>query len=159
MAPDDVVLAPPRTVLKTSSGKIRRAASQAIYQAGKIGVRPRALWWELARLRLRGAAPSLRRARRAAGAVAFAVYTWVVVRGPWVVGCRLAAAATATAMALVDGPGSGPAAGSPYRNADHRAWPRPPPSGDLHRGGQPPQLDRPAGAGLGDASVVSLRRR
>ncbi len=78
VAPDDVVLAPPRTVLKTSSGKIRRAASQAIYRAGKIGVRPRAVWWELARLRLRGAAPSLRRARRAAGAVAFAAYTWVM---------------------------------------------------------------------------------
>ncbi len=76
--PDDVVLAPPRTVLKTSSGKIRRAASRQIYQAGKIGVRPRAMWWELARLRLRGALPSLRRAGRAAGAVAFAVYTWVV---------------------------------------------------------------------------------
>jgi 1-acyl-sn-glycerol-3-phosphate acyltransferase len=78
VAPDDVVLAPPRTVLKTSSGKIRRAASQQIYQAGKIGVRPRAVWWELLRLRLRGAAPSLRRARRAAGAVGFAVYAWVV---------------------------------------------------------------------------------
>ena len=78
VAPDDVVLAPPRTVLKTSSGKIRRAASQATYQAGKIGVRPRALWWELVRFRLRGAAPSMRRARRAAGAVAFAVYAWMV---------------------------------------------------------------------------------
>lgn len=78
VAPDDVVLAPPRTVLKTSSGKIRRAASQEIYEAGKIGARPRAIWWELARLRLRGAMPSLRRARGAAGAVTFAVYTWVV---------------------------------------------------------------------------------
>jgi 1-acyl-sn-glycerol-3-phosphate acyltransferase len=78
VAPDDVVLAPPRTVLKTSSGKIRRAASQQIYQAGKIGVRPHAIWWELARLRLRGAIPSLRRARRAGGAAAFAAYTWVV---------------------------------------------------------------------------------
>src|SRR6516165_1145960 len=43
VAPDEVVLAPPRTVLKTSSGKIRRAASQAIYQAGKIGLRPHAV--------------------------------------------------------------------------------------------------------------------
>ncbi len=76
--PDDVVLAPPRTVLKTSSGKIRRAASQQIYRAGKVGARPRAVWWELARLRLRGAAPSLRRAHRAAGAVAFALYAWMV---------------------------------------------------------------------------------
>ena len=78
VAPDDVVLAPPRTVLKTSSGKIRRAASQQVYQAGKIGVRPHAVWLELARLRLRGAAPSLRRARRAAGAVGFAVYACLV---------------------------------------------------------------------------------
>ncbi len=36
--PDDVVLAPPRSVLKTSSGKVRRAASRAAYeQRQKIG--------------------------------------------------------------------------------------------------------------------------
>ena len=78
VAPDEVVLAPPRTVLKTSSGKIRRAASRQLYQAGKVGARPRAMWWEFARLRLRGAAPSLRRARRAVGAVAFAGYAWAM---------------------------------------------------------------------------------
>ena len=76
--PDEVVLAPPRTVLKTSSGKIRRAASRQLYEAGKIGARPHAVWWELARLSLRGAAPSMRRAGRTAAAVGFAVYTWVV---------------------------------------------------------------------------------
>jgi 1-acyl-sn-glycerol-3-phosphate acyltransferase len=78
VAPDDVVLAPPRAIPKTSSGKIRRAASRDIYEQGKIGARPRALWWELARLRLRGAVPSLRRGRHAAAAVAFAAYAWVV---------------------------------------------------------------------------------
>ena len=35
VAPDDVVLAPPRTVPKTSSGKIRRAASREIYEQGQ----------------------------------------------------------------------------------------------------------------------------
>jgi 1-acyl-sn-glycerol-3-phosphate acyltransferase len=79
VAPDDVVLAPPRTVPKTSSGKIRRAASRQIYEEGRIGARPRVLWWELARFRLRGAVPSLRRARNAVAAVAFAVYTWVLL--------------------------------------------------------------------------------
>jgi 1-acyl-sn-glycerol-3-phosphate acyltransferase len=79
VAPDDVVLAPPRTVPKTSSGKIRRAASREIYQQGRIDARHRALWWELLRLRLRGAAPSLRRARRAVAAVAFAAYAWGLV--------------------------------------------------------------------------------
>ena len=77
--PDDVVLAPPHTVAKTSSGKIRRAASREIYEKGRTGARPRPLWWELARLRLRGAVPSLRRARRAAAAVAFAAYVWVLL--------------------------------------------------------------------------------
>jgi len=79
VAPDDVVLAPPRTVPKTSSGKIRRAASRDIYQQGRIGARPRALWWELARLRLRGAVPSLRRTGRAVAALAFAAYSWVLL--------------------------------------------------------------------------------
>jgi 1-acyl-sn-glycerol-3-phosphate acyltransferase len=79
VAPDDVVLAPPRTVPKTSSGKIRRAASREIYQQGRIEARRRALWWELLRLRLRGAVPSLRRARRAVAAVAFAAYAWALL--------------------------------------------------------------------------------
>src|SRR5271157_1129258 len=79
VAPDDVVLAPPRTVPKTSSGKIRRAASREIYENGRIGARPRALWWELARLRLRGAVPSLRRTGRAVAALAFAAYSWVLL--------------------------------------------------------------------------------
>ena len=78
VAPDDVVLAPPRTLPKTSSGKIRRAASRDVYEAGRIGVRPQRLWWELARLRLRGAAPSLRRARHAVAAITFAAYAWVL---------------------------------------------------------------------------------
>ena len=78
VAPDDVVLAPPRTVPKTSSGKIRRAASREIYEKGRIGARPQALWWELARIRLRGVGPSLRRARNTAATVAFAAYAWMM---------------------------------------------------------------------------------
>ena len=62
--PDEVVLAPPGTVLKTSSGKIWRAASRDLYQRG--GSRPpRPLWWQIARFAATTAAPRLRRARRA----------------------------------------------------------------------------------------------
>lgn len=78
VALDDVVLVPPRTVPKTSSGKIRRAASREIYEHGKIGTRPRAAWWELARIRLHGAGPSLRRARNALADIVFAAYAWMV---------------------------------------------------------------------------------
>ena len=34
--PDDIVLVPPHTVPKTSSGKIRRSAARALYESGKI---------------------------------------------------------------------------------------------------------------------------
>ncbi|MEO8280966.1 MAG: AMP-binding protein [Ideonella sp.] len=48
--PDDVLLAPPQTVLKTSSGKIRRAACRELFEAGKIGARRHAAWWQVTRL-------------------------------------------------------------------------------------------------------------
>ena len=45
---DDVVLAPPGSVLKTSSGKLRRGATRERYEQGLLGRRPRAVWWQLA---------------------------------------------------------------------------------------------------------------
>ncbi len=53
--PDEVILAPPRTVPKTSSGKIRRAAAKELYQTGRIGARQRAPWFQLLRLWLASA--------------------------------------------------------------------------------------------------------
>ncbi len=61
---DDVVLAQPHTVPKTSSGKIRRAASRELYERGLGKVRRRAVWLQILRLRLAGVAPALRRVRR-----------------------------------------------------------------------------------------------
>ncbi len=61
--PDDVVLAPPNTVPKTSSGKIRRAASRQIYESGEIGKAKRAVWLQVARLTIGAAMPQLRRGR------------------------------------------------------------------------------------------------
>ena len=49
MPPDDVVLAPPRSVLKTSSGKIRRTMSRELYEQGALGRTQRAPWWQLTR--------------------------------------------------------------------------------------------------------------
>ncbi len=70
---DEVVLVPPRTVLKTSSGKIRRAACREAYEQGKLGAAGRAPWVQLSRLALRGfATQCTRRARR------LATYLWGV---------------------------------------------------------------------------------
>lgn len=76
--PDDVVLAPPHTVLKTSSGKIRRAASRAIYEQGIGSARPRAVWRQFARLTWTGIVPQLRRARRTTADLLYAAYAWAL---------------------------------------------------------------------------------
>ena len=75
--PDEVILAPPGTVLKTSSGKIRRAASRELFEKGEIGRRQRSLPWQLVRLAFSGTRPQLRRATDSLAATAYAVYCGV----------------------------------------------------------------------------------
>jgi len=76
--PDDVVLAPPHTVPKTSSGKIRRAASRARYLKGQINKRQPPVWWQIGRLALSGMAPRFYRAKNIVGDAAYAVYLWTL---------------------------------------------------------------------------------
>lgn len=84
---DDVVLAPPHTILKTSSGKIRRAASRELYEQGRIGKGPRAVWWQFARLILAGLWPGWRRLWRAASEFGYAAYAhlvfWLMAPTAW----------------------------------------------------------------------------
>jgi 1-acyl-sn-glycerol-3-phosphate acyltransferase len=77
--PDEVVLAPPHTVLKTSSGKIRRAASRELFEQGRLGESPRAVWWQVVRLAAQGTAVWLRRAVQATAARSYAAYWWTTV--------------------------------------------------------------------------------
>ncbi len=77
--PDDVVLAPPHTILKTSSGKIRRAASRQLYETGGIGRKQKAVWWQLLRLATAGLVPRLQRTRRQLGALLYAGYAWTIL--------------------------------------------------------------------------------
>lgn len=76
LPPDDVVLAPPNTVLKTSSGKIRRAACRKLYEEGSIGRSRRPVWQQLAALRLSAVGPRLQRACTSLAANLFAIYSW-----------------------------------------------------------------------------------
>lgn len=76
--PDDVVLAPPGSVLKTSSGKLRRAASRERYEQGALGKRPRAVWWQMTRLVCASIFPQLRRVIQSTAAVLYAAYVWAL---------------------------------------------------------------------------------
>ena len=72
--PDEVVLAPPHTVLKTSSGKVRRAACRELYEAGQVGARAHAGWWQVLRLIAGSLLPQVRRAVLAGVDLASGVY-------------------------------------------------------------------------------------
>jgi len=76
--PDEVVLAPPNTVLKTSSGKIRRNASRDIYERGQIGKPQPALWLQLARFTLQGLQPRFYSIVRHLKATLYAVWCWLL---------------------------------------------------------------------------------
>ncbi|ACB95518.1 AMP-binding protein [Beijerinckia indica] len=77
--PDEVVLAPPRTVPKTSSGKIRRSATRELYQRHQIGVAQGSLWLQVLRLRLAGLGPQFIRVMARGSATLYALWWWSVI--------------------------------------------------------------------------------
>ncbi|MEN8108248.1 MAG: AMP-binding protein [Pseudomonadota bacterium] len=78
MPPDEVILAPPRTLLKTSSGKIRRAAIRELHEQGRIGQGPQAVWRQVVRLTLATIRPRLRSAWRRFIDMGYAAYAHVI---------------------------------------------------------------------------------
>jgi 1-acyl-sn-glycerol-3-phosphate acyltransferase len=79
MPPDDIVLGPPRSVLKTSSGKIRRIACRELYEQGALDRTQRAPWWQLARLIARAVVAQAWRAAWGLARVAWAYWAWLIV--------------------------------------------------------------------------------
>ncbi len=88
MPPDLIVFVPPRTVPKTSSGKIRRAATRALFEAGALTA-PKSGWRvQLFRLVLSSVGGRTRRIWQRLAELAFASYWWVLLvalaAGVWV---------------------------------------------------------------------------
>ena len=79
MAPDEVVLAPPGTVPKTSSGKLRRSAARALYETGSLSKKGYALWWQLTRLSLSGLGHRANRLGHRIFDLLYAGYWWAML--------------------------------------------------------------------------------
>ena len=79
MAPDEVVIAPPGSVLKTSSGKIRRSANRQLFESGRIGRKKTAIWLQLLRMGLASLGPLAGRLLRRAAATLYAGWCWLVL--------------------------------------------------------------------------------
>lgn len=75
-AADDIILAPTGTILKTSSGKIRRAGNRGLYESGRLHRGEAAAKWQYARIAMAGLAPEMRRLRRTVSERIFASYCW-----------------------------------------------------------------------------------
>jgi 1-acyl-sn-glycerol-3-phosphate acyltransferase len=75
--PDEVALAAPHSVLKTSSGKIRRAASRNIYQSGRYrSTQQRAAWVQLLSLGRSALWPACRRTLRRVSELLYGACFW-----------------------------------------------------------------------------------
>jgi 1-acyl-sn-glycerol-3-phosphate acyltransferase len=131
--PDEVVLAPPGSVLKTSSGKIRRAASRELFEKGGIGKNQASVYWQITRITVASILPQIRRMWRYSKSVIYATHCWfmygVLAMVAWLATmflpgfalrrsiashcAGLFAKVTATKV-LVNGLENIPAAGQPY---------------------------------------------
>ena len=74
--PEEIVLVPPHTVPKTSSGKIRRSTAREFYEAGTLGKPGPGLWWQFGRLAVSAAAGRVMRGGRMLGGYAYAGWWW-----------------------------------------------------------------------------------
>ncbi|HEY5762372.1 MAG TPA: 1-acyl-sn-glycerol-3-phosphate acyltransferase, partial [Rhodocyclaceae bacterium] len=78
LPPDDVVLAPPGTVLKTSSGKLRRTACRAAYERGELLRRPRSVRRQMLTLGLGALRTRLRGGLRSLAGTLWPLWAWTV---------------------------------------------------------------------------------
>ena len=76
---DEIILAPPHSVLKTSSGKLRRAATRQAYLGGSLGRAMRNPALQMSRLMFEGATLAVRRAGDWLARVAFGGCAWCLV--------------------------------------------------------------------------------
>ena len=76
---DDVALVPPQTVLKTSSGKIRRAACRMAYEAQGAAMTRHAVWWQFVRLSAASVLPEFRRVVRGLWEAIYAGWWWAAL--------------------------------------------------------------------------------
>jgi 1-acyl-sn-glycerol-3-phosphate acyltransferase len=77
--PDEIVLVPPHSVPRTSSGKIRRSAAKELYEVGSIGRPQRAYWRQILSLSLAGIRPQLGRLTVVGREILYAGWWWIVV--------------------------------------------------------------------------------
>ncbi|MDJ0806644.1 MAG: AMP-binding protein [Gammaproteobacteria bacterium] len=78
LVPDEIILAPPHTVLKTSSGKIRRADLRTRYEEDRLAQGPKRVAWQVLRLVSSSVKLGLLRNARRLNETLYAGWAWCV---------------------------------------------------------------------------------
>jgi 1-acyl-sn-glycerol-3-phosphate acyltransferase len=78
LPPDEVIIVPPHTVLKTSSGKIRRSACRELYEQNQLGQAARSFWLQVTRTVAKSALPLARRLLHKFIRGVYAIYVWAL---------------------------------------------------------------------------------
>ena len=78
-APDEILLVPPRSVPKTSSGKIRRNAARQLYETGNAGASGMSLYWQTWKLGTLTAFQLSLLCCQRASAWLYAGYAWLIL--------------------------------------------------------------------------------
>lgn len=78
LPPDQVILVPPRTIPKTSSGKLRRSSTLELYQKGTLEKHGMPTWLQMTRLFLTGQSKKSWRWLGKVGKFFYTVYIWFI---------------------------------------------------------------------------------
>jgi len=76
---DEILILPPHSVLKTSSGKIRRAAMRELYESKRLGQSALPVWLQVLRLSLSSALPAARQVLSRLGWRLYGAYAWLIL--------------------------------------------------------------------------------
>jgi len=77
--PEEVALVPPHSILKTSSGKIRHAATLQLYLASRGNLSPRAPWLQWLDIAANTVRPIGRRASTTGARIAYGAWCWLLI--------------------------------------------------------------------------------
>ncbi len=78
-SPEEIVLVAPHTIPKTSSGKLRRAATRELFEQDRLALHPQPVWRQIARLWVAGIGQQTRRFGRLLSEAGYAAWWWGVV--------------------------------------------------------------------------------
>jgi 1-acyl-sn-glycerol-3-phosphate acyltransferase len=77
--PEEILLVPPGSVAKTSSGKLRRAATRELFRDGRLGARRRSATYQIVRLAVAGLTARSSQMARTVAALAYGAWWWLIL--------------------------------------------------------------------------------